>query len=172
MKKRHIILAMLAIALVLCSTIGTSLAYFTTYAAAKGGYIIKASPTIDEPLSENTKHIRIINQVGASPVYVRVKVFSGSEYEIVYTLGTNWSRTNYNGEEDGYFYYTVPLMGEDPTNATSVLDAKIDKIPERLKDSEEFNIVVVYESVLAVFDGDTPNFTTSWKNGTVTRITE
>ncbi len=166
MKKRHIILGALAVFLILSSTIGISMAYFTTYVTAKGGYVIKSEPKIDEEFTNRNKAITISNKPGASPVFVRVKAFSGSEYEIKYSHDENWIEN-----QDGYFYYKLPLEGSAATSATSTLNAYIEKIPERLKDNDEFNIVVIYESVLAVYksNGD-PDLDTSWANGTITKI--
>ena len=159
MKKRHIIIGVLAVLLVFCSTIGESLAYFSTYATARGGYTIKSEPDIHEEFTQKNKAITITNKVGASPVFVRVKVFNGSEFKMEYGLGENWSVKNYDGVEDGYFYYTQALDGGQ---ATTVLNATIKEIPERLKDKDEFNIVVIYESVLAVADGGNLNMAESW----------
>ncbi len=39
MKKRTLILAVLAVVLVLSASIGSAVAYFTTYATARGGYV-------------------------------------------------------------------------------------------------------------------------------------
>ena len=163
MKKRHIILGVLTTILVLCSTIGMSFAYFTTYAISQGGYVIKSQPRIDERFENKKKTIWITNSENASPVFVRAKVFSGSEFTINYEPGTGWS---YN-TEDQYWYFTEPLQGSE---STTTLVASIDKIPEGLKNGDEFNIVVIYESVLAVYDGDNPDMATSWANGTVKRV--
>ena len=164
MKKRHVIIGVLTVLLVFCSTIGESLAYFSTYATAKGGYIIKSEPDIHEEFTQKNKAITISNNTGASPIFVRVKVFSGSDFEITYTLGENW----YENAEDGYFYFTQALDGGQ---STTVLNATITKIPERLRDKDEFNIVVVYESVLAVADADgTMNMADSWKYGKIKPI--
>ncbi len=168
MKKRQFFLAALAIALVLCSTIGTSLAYFTTYVTAKGGYIIKSSPEIHEEFTGKNKAITITNAPGASPVFVRVKVLSGSEFEMGFSYDeSKWKTVNFEGVTDGYFYYIDPLYGDGSSRSTSVLNAKIEKIPERLKDGDEFNIVVIYEYVLAVFNGNDPDGATSWANGNI-----
>ena len=164
MKKRYIVLSILLIALILCSSIGTSLAYFSTYATAKGGYIIKTEPEIHEEFTEKTKKITISNNTGASPVFVRVKVFNSSEYEMKYELGENWSKNS----EDGYFYFSQALDGGQ---ATTQLKAIIEKIPARLKDSDEFNIVVIYESVLAVAGDDGKlNMAESWKYGKINHV--
>ena len=167
MKKRYLLLTILSIGLILCSSIGTSLAYFSTYATAKGGYIIKSQPDIHEEFTEKTKRITISNNAGASPIFVRVKVFNGSEFKMKYGLGENWTTTNYDEAKDGYFYYTKALDGGQ---ATSVLNATITEIPERLKDKDEFNIVVIYESVLAVADGGNLNMAESWKYGKINHV--
>ena len=44
MKKRTLILAVLAVVLVLSASIGSAVAYFTTYATARGGYVTGPSP--------------------------------------------------------------------------------------------------------------------------------
>ena len=163
MKKRHIILGVLAIVLVLCSTIGMSFAYFTTYATSQGGYVIKSQPRIDEKFENKKKTIWITNSENASPIFVRAKVFSGSDFTINYEPGADWTYDT----DDHYWYYTKPLQGGEPTTD---LVASIDKIPEGLINGDEFNIVVVYESVLAVYNGNDPDMATSWANGTVKRV--
>ena len=162
MKKRQIVLFALAITLVLCSTIGTSFAYFTTYVTAKGGYVIKASPTITEPLINKEKNIVITNSEGASPVFVRVKVFCGEEFVPALTVdGDGWTHNT----SDDYYYYNTPL---DAGESTKVLFAKIGDLPERVEDNDDFNIIVVYESVLAVYDSvESPDMNTSWANGNI-----
>lgn len=161
MKKRQLVLFALAIALVLCSTIGTSFAYFTTYVTAKGGYVIQASPTITEPVIDKAKNITITNSAGASPIFVRVKVLCGEEFVSALTVeGDGWSEGS-----DQYYYYGTPLNGGE---STTVLLAKIGDLPERIKDSEDFNIIVVYESVLAVYDSQgNADISTSWANGNI-----
>ena len=162
MKKRHIVLAALAVVLVLCSTIGTSLAYFTTYTTARGGYIIKSSPDIDEKFVNKQKDIVIKNAAGASPIFVRVKVFSGSDFKLTYSPGAGWVE-----KEDDYWYYSEPLLGGDETSS---LIAAIEA-PERLEDSDEFNVVVIYESVLAVYDENgNPNENDSWNYASIKRV--
>lgn len=162
MKKRQLVLFVLAITLVLCSTIGTSFAYFTTYVTAKGGYVIKASPTITEPVIDKAKNITITNSADASPIFVRVKVLCGEEFVDALTVsGDGWSYD----ETDQYYYYGSPLNGGE---STQVLFAKIGNLPERIVDNEDFNIVVVYESVLAVYNSTgVADFDTSWANGNI-----
>ena len=57
MKKRTLILAVLAVVLVLSASIGSAVAYFTTYATARGGYVIHLGgrTEIEEDIVNNRK---------------------------------------------------------------------------------------------------------------------
>ena len=61
MKKRTLILAVLAVVLVLSASIGSAVAYFTTYATARGGYVIHLGgrTEIEEDIVNNRKTVRI-----------------------------------------------------------------------------------------------------------------
>ena len=87
MKKRDAILAVLAVILVLSASIGAASAYFTSYAEARAGYVVHMGyeTVIDEDVEGNVKTVRITNQAGQGtaagtyPVFVRVKVYYGSD---------------------------------------------------------------------------------------------
>ena len=78
---------LLAVALVLGSSIGTALAYFTTCAPAKGGYVIHLGEEteIEEEFSDWTKHVVITSREDSSGVFVRVTAFSGAAYPLAIT---------------------------------------------------------------------------------------
>lgn len=164
MSNKKWLLAILAITLVLFSGIGVAYAYFTTYAEAKGGYVIRVEPEIEETYVNKTKQITIKNGDGASSaIFVRLQVSSPSSergYEVTTPLTTGWTK---NGD---WWYYNSPVDGG---SSTSEFDARIEKIPEDLVDGADFNIIVVAQYVLAVYDanGD-PDMTTSWANGGIT----
>lgn len=120
-----------------------ALAYFTANASAQGGYLISlgSSTDITEDFSDWTKHI-VITNTGETDCYVRVKVFSGSQFDLEFSGESGaWSQ-----RDDEYWYYSdiVPAGGK-----TSVLDAKI-IVPEGYED--DFNVVVVQECTPVVFD--------------------
>ena len=52
-----------ALGLVAALTIESSMAYFTTYVSAEGGYVVNigARTEIQEEVSEMTKHITLLN---------------------------------------------------------------------------------------------------------------
>lgn len=139
-------MALLAVALVLGGSIGSALAYFTTYARASGGYTIHlgARTEIEEQVSNWTKHVTITVEDGSEPVFVRVKAFAGSQYTLTYS-DENGSWTP---GADGYYYYAEPVSGG---GSTGELLIQIGNVPE--KDVDSFHVAVVYETTPALYDG-------------------
>lgn len=124
-------------------TIHSALAYFTANASAQGGHPISLGSKTDitENFSDWTKHIEIAN-TGENDCYVRVKVFSGSQFDVEFSGESGaWSQG-----DDEYWYYSeiVPAGGK-----TSVLNAKIN-VPTDFED--DFNVVVIQECTPVQFD--------------------
>lgn len=141
----------------LTATVGTTLAYFTTYATAKG-YVevsLEEQTTIDETFGSWTKHLTIANQGNDSrAVYVRAKAFGGEQYTLTYS-GSGWSQN-----ADGYYYYDSIL---NPGQTTSTLDVKISGIPDSAKDGDNFNVVVIYETTPVLYDAQGKPYA-DWNN--------
>ena len=124
-------------------TIHSALAYFTANASAQGGHPISLGSKTDitEDFSDWTKHIEIAN-TGENDCYIRVKVFSGSQFDVEFSGESGaWSQG-----DDEYWYYSeiVPEGGK-----TSVLNAKIN-VPGDFGD--DFNVVVIQECNPVQFD--------------------
>ena len=137
MKKKNIFLLALAVVLVLSVSVVPAMSYFTTYAEAKGGYVLELGDTdIDENFSDWTKRVVITNSEDGQPVYVRARAFAGSQFELRYG-GTGWTAGN-----DGWFYYDEILYGGE--NTTELL-IQINNIPEDVMQDDSFNVAVVYE---------------------------
>lgn len=155
MKKLNIFLLTLSIALILTASsvpLKDAMAYFTTYAHAEGGYTIElgSKTNIHEDFSAWTKHVVITNEEG-QPVFVRVRIFCGSKYDI--TISDECGYWTDNG--DGYIYYQKPF--KEPLFAgesTEELLIKIEGVPNEGVDGESFNVVVVYESAPALYDSN------------------
>lgn len=163
MKKCKLILPVLAVTLVLASGIKETMAYFTTYATAKGGYTIELGDESrhTEEFSNWTKHVVITNSEESSDVYVRVKAFTGSEYSLHYSDDSG----KWNPGEEGFYYYSEALpKGAD----TERLDILISDIPEEVRESDSFNVIVVYESTPVLYDGE-GNPYADWKNKVTTK---
>ena len=184
MKKNKWLLLLIAVVLIAVSGVGTAMAYFTTYVTAKGGYVIKLedeSEIIEDVISW-TKHVTILNKEGSSPVFVRVKAFAIDPLMLEFR-GDNWQK----GETDQfgytYYYYTLPVEGGKQTEpalqihigpAPEGSKLHILSDPDEAKPGDSFNVVVVYESVPAVYTAHgVPDMEASWKNSDqITVITE
>ena len=151
MKKRivlcNICLFFLAAVMVLPAGIKGTLAYFTTYVRAEGGYIIEAGyeTEIEEKFYDWQKEITISCKSGSRPVYVRARAFCGDEYKLLYAdPDGKWTQG-----QDGYWYYKDILNGGEKTKPLLI---KIENVPEEVKESAEFNVVVIYESTPVRYD--------------------
>lgn len=153
MKRNAIVLSVIALVLVLGTAIGTTWSFFTTYAETIGGLPIAFSdrtqipPIIHEDFFNWTKRVTLESQEGAEPMYVRVKAFSGSQYELVY--GSNDGRWTLG--EDGFYYYNQVLNGGQ---TTSELLIRIENIPADAVDKDTFNVIVVYEYTPVLYRAD------------------
>lgn len=118
-----------------------TLAYFTTYATAKGGISVDIGPTTDvkEKFKDWKKTIEIEN-TGKADCFVRVKVIAASQFDIQ-ASGSNWSLS-----DDGYWYYSqvVPVGGKTEPIVAAIT------VSEKVKTS--FNVVVVQECAPVTYD--------------------
>ena len=169
MKTRKWLLLLLAVALVLGASVGSAMAYFTASNTVKGGYVIniKPDPHIDEKVTDH-KAVTITNAVDGGPVFVRVKAFTGKEYEALLKYDCadgHWFKgTDRFPGDKGYYYYDLPL---EAGAATSVLNVRIsDVLPEGAEIDEEAKVIVVYEGTPAVFkENGEPDLETAWDIG-------
>ena len=169
MKKKTLFLAVLAVVLVLSSGIGTALAYFSTFADARGGYVIhlESRTEIEEKVTAATKTVTITNlaeteaDIGQNPVFVRLRATTDSDGTLDYSKNTSavWQQSG------SYWYYTQPIKSGEATDPAFVIDVKLNR---ELKEGEVLDVVVTYESVPALYkaNGD-PDPDTSWATGEI-----
>jgi hypothetical protein len=141
--KKVTLLAAAALVLVLGVSVGTAMAYFTTYATAKGGVPVTlgAQTTIHEEYENWTKTVSMEN-TGEVPVFVRAKVIAGSQIAIA-VEGTGWSEGS-----DGYWYYSEALpVGGTTANLVAFI-AKDEDL------TSSFNVVVVQECTPVMYDAN------------------
>ena len=150
MKRKYLILTIIMTVLVLGASIGGTISYFTAYARASGGLTLSfgAGTTITEPEPVAwTKHLTVTNNSDSVPVYVRAKAFTGTDYQSGLTYsGEGWSA----GAED-YWYYAEPLA---PGASSAELLVHIGNVPEEPKEGDQFNVIVVYESIPVQYDAN------------------
>lgn len=179
MKKRTLILAVLAVLLVMVSSIGSAVAYFTTYVSARGGYVIHLGDRaeIKERIDKNSKIVTIRNypndleDLGKYPVFVRVKAFADSDAKLDVSSNALYpDNPDALWEQDGEncWRYRKALFAGEETNPAFTIDVISNRT---LQDDETMilDVVVVYESVPAVFNADdTPDLDTAWNTGDIT----
>lgn len=149
MKRRNMYLTALAFVLIFTTAIHSAWAYFTTYAEARGGYTLSLGDetTVGEEFSAWTKHVTITTSEDSEPVFIRARAFCGSEYSLVYSDASG----KWTPNSDGYYYYSDVVPGG---GHTEVLDIKIENVPADVKDSDSFNVVVIYETTPALYRED------------------
>ena len=142
MKKRfskNFCLAAAALTLTAGISVGSAMAYFTTYATASGGAVISLGSTTIVPEEEVVgmeKRISVKN-TGDYECFVRVKVFAGDKYQPGLVFIPDQAGTWSQGE-DGYYYCSqvIPAGGVSET-----FRVKIDTM-----DSEDdFNVIVIQD---------------------------
>ena len=153
MKRRNVILMVLILALVLSAGIGSAWAYFTSFAAAKGGIPLELGyrTEFEEKVEGARKDVTITYDAAdgknQQEVYVRVRAWSPDEtkYPLSYEYGEGWQ----NGG-DGWWYYMTPLGPENQNAADfavligGLTEADTEGL-EKPKDGDSLNVVVVYE---------------------------
>ena len=133
-------------------SVGTAMAYFTTYTQVGGTVPLSLGEieTIpDEEVTDWEKHVTIEN-TGETDCFVRVRAFAGSQYQdsLVYS-GENWSLA-----ADGYYYYSEILSpGETSGELTIAID--------NMDSDQDFNVIVVQESAPVIYD-ENGNPTGDW----------
>ncbi len=149
MKKLSVFAALLVAVMVAFSSLPAAWGYFTTYTQARGGLRLDfANRTeIYEEVSDMTKHLTIQNFEDSSPVFVRARGFSDSSHPLTYSAPDG----GWEDGGDGFWYYTKPLQ---PGETTTKLDVKINLPTGEPEEGDQFNVVVVYESTLALYDAD------------------
>lgn len=155
-KYAAIAMAALIVVAALFTGVGKTLAYFTTYAQAKGtvGITLGDKTEITEDMDQKTKVVKISNSSDSQPVFVRVKAFSGSIYDLKYQGDDNWTPG-----DDGYYYYALPL---DPGQSTTELKVTI-QFPENADSGDNFDVVVIYETTPVFYD-ESGNPKADWNN--------
>ena len=162
MKKRNILMALLACAMVLGLGVKSALAYFTTYVTASGGMVIHLGhrTVIEDDVSDWEKHVVISMTKGPDDVYIRARAYCPQGMELIYS-GDGWS---YGG--DDWWYYEDKLVYEEDSagNPTGTAVARellvrMENIPADMKEGESFNVVVVYEATSVVDENGVPDFT-------------
>lgn len=157
MRKKRIrgSLCLTAVVLVLTADTGRAIAYFTDYVSASGGasIVLRIPDTeIHEEVFDWTKTVTIEN-TGECDCYVRVRAYAGSGRTMTYTSDGGWT----DGGDDSY-YYELPLA---PGELSAPLKIAVPRPAQ--EDTEDFNVIVVSEHTMVLYDADgVPDRALSW----------
>ena len=163
MKRKTIVLTVLAMVLVLGMSVGTAWSYFTESATVEGSVTLRVEPstTLSEENGPGTKTIRIRNTGQLTPVWVRARVFAAKE------LGANAEGANWSGQIEDWYQFGTPVEAgaqTDPLNVKFTLKRGYDAVDNQdgANDGDEQNIVVVYECVPVSYDADGNALPANW----------
>lgn len=143
MNRRSVAFILTALLIVGTISLHSVLAYFSDYAAASGSkdITLEWQTKLNEDVKDNNKHITIEN-VGETPVIVRVQVFANEELADI--TGTAWNHVG-----DWWYYSKVLEAGQTIPDSEELLVTVAG--PDDLPDSA-FNIIVVHESSRVVYE--------------------
>lgn len=149
MKKRQLALSLLALLLVLCSSLHGSMAYFTTYVIVEGGYDVRFGTDISiiEQVTAWAKRLVVHITEDSEPVFVRAKAYSGSQYELAYEAPSQ----RWTAGDDGYYYYDTILYGGQ---SAEELIVHIGNVRDPARQDDEFHVVVCYETTPVLYQED------------------
>lgn len=141
-----------AAALMLTASVGagSAMAYFTTYAEAKGGVVLDLGFTgteIEEKVVDGKKQLQLEN-TGEYDCYVRLKALTGDAYKDNIMYAEPDGAGKWTPGADGYYYYSDIVA---PGGLTSQLDVSFAFPTEEPAD---FNIIIVQECTPVLYDED------------------
>lgn len=158
MNKKYIATSIIALAAAFALIIGAAkpgslLAYFTTHARAEGSVTLDLhhEEEMHEEFDSWTKTITVSSDADTVPVFVRVKGFAGSMFDLTYTPSPAGS---WVPGFDDFWYYTVPLEADSVTDPISVKISGGLTEMTNLKNGETFDVIVVYETTPVVYTID------------------
>ena len=161
MKRRNLILSVLALLLIACAVINPAVAYFTANTSADGAiplYFYRETEIYEEMDGLN-KLVTIKNTGGdhpelADPVWIRARAYIADAYDDenhFKVSGAGWTE-----HSDGWFYYDdpVPVGG-----STTPLKVEVKNLPVNAENQENdeyyismIGVGVVYQSTTAFYD--------------------
>ena len=145
-KYRKYLIVLMIIAASLISVKGT-LAYFTTYTRVKGvkPVILSEKTQFKEEDISGNKHVIITCDKDSDPIFVRIRAYASEA--IFDLLEYDFEEGKWVDTGDGWYEYTDVLMAGE----SAVMDIKIDTT---VIENSQFNVVVVYEYIPAIADGN------------------
>ena len=152
--KKKICLTAAAVALLASLSVGTAMAYFTTYATAEGGVEIDLGFTeteINEEVVSGQKEIKLEN-TGDYDCYVRLKALTGDAYKDSLVYSEPSGEGKWTPGPDGYYYYSDIV---EPDGLTGQINVAF-KLPEATLETipADFNVIIIQENTPVLYKED------------------
>lgn len=150
--KKTICLAAAAAVLVGSLSVGSALAYFTTYTQAEGGVVLDLGFTQtlpEEKVEDRAKQITIQN-TGDYDCYVRMKALVGDDYTISYS--EPGEEEKWMPGADGFYYYSDILAAK--SGVTSRIDVDITFPEPEDGEAPDFNVIIIQECTPVLYDNE------------------
>ena len=168
--KQTICLAAAAAVLVGSLSIGSALAYFTTYTQAEGGVVLDLGFTQtlpEEKVVNGAKQVTIKN-TGDYDCYVRMKALVGDDYTITYSEPDEAEK--WAPGADGFYYYSDMLAAK--TGVTSRIDVNITFPEPEDGEAPDFNVIIIQECTPVLYDNEGNPYADWNKTADVTKVVE
>lgn len=150
--KKTICLAAAAATLVGSLSVGSVLAYFTTYTRAEGGVVLDLGFTQtlpEEKVVNGAKQVTIQN-TGDYDCYVRMKALVGDDYTISYSEPGEEEKWTPGAE--GFYYYSDILAAK--TGVSSRIDVNIIFPEPEDGKAPAFNVIIIQECTPVLYDNE------------------
>lgn len=150
---RTICLTAAAFVLTAGITVGSAMAYFTTYATAEGGvklHLGVVKTEIEEDVVNGKKEL-VLKNTGDFDCYVRLKALTGDAYkdDITYSEPDEAGKWTPGVASEGYYYYADIL---EPGESTAQLNVGF-VFPEE-EEPADFNVIIIQECTPVLYDND------------------
>lgn len=156
MKRKGIVTAGLAVALVLGAAVAPATAYLTGNDEALGR--VSVGPLADQVYIEEDveglkKTVTLTADPKSGPVYVRMRAYTGSEHEQYLRYVPDDEGLWVGPDDEGWYNYAA-ILG--PGESANGLVVELDGLPEGmlLTEGDSVNVVIVYEYTPVLFDED------------------
>ena len=159
---KRTLIALLAVMLLIVSSVGATVAYFSDTSKAEGAATLnlRGETKIDEG-DKDFKEI-VITNTGKADLLVRVKLFGVDTSKMDVTVPSGWAAGN-----DGWYYFRNILPGAQSPQTTTGSPITV-KLKDGLSEKEiaemgdSFDVTVIHEATPVVYNGNSVAVPQGW----------
>ena len=155
---KRTLIALLAVMLLIISSVGATVAYFSDTDKAEGAAVLnlKGESRIDEG-DKDFKEITVTN-TGKPDLIVRVRLFGVDTAKMDVSVPEGWAE----GSDGWYYYKNILASGQDTGSPITVKMKGSLSEKEIAELGDSFEVTVVHEATPLVYDGGTVVVPDGW----------